>query len=91
MSRGQQGREHAKVEFVFAVLYVLVAAFLWIAAPQFMGGPSSANTWSTVLPIAAILSVVIGFAWMIRIYRASFNPEPDHRGWRYRARGYLRK
>ena len=74
---------------MFAVLYVLLVAFLWIAAPQFMG--QRENTWSTVLPIAAGAGVVIGFAWMIRIYRASFNPEPDHRGWRYRARGYLRK
>jgi hypothetical protein len=26
--------------------------------------------------------IIVGFAWMIRIYRA--DPEPDQRVWRYR-------
>ena len=32
----------------------------------------------------AIVLVVVGLVWMIRIYRA--DPEPDQRAWRYRER-----
>lgn len=75
-----------------AVLYVLVAALLWMVAPTFSSPMFSQNTlWTTLATAAGAGGVVIGFAWMIRIYRASFNPEPDHRGWRYRARGFIRK
>ena len=82
---------YAKTVLGVAVLYVILAALLWMVAPQYMGGPGYVDTRSTVLLTAAIAGVVIGFAWMIRIYRASFNPEPDHRAWRYRARGFIRK
>jgi surface polysaccharide O-acyltransferase-like enzyme len=82
---------YAKAEFAIAVLYVILGSFLWMAAPQYMGGRSPADDWSTALLVAPSVIVMIGFAWMIRIYRTSFNPEPDHGGWRYRARGFLRK
>jgi DMSO reductase anchor subunit len=91
MSRGQRARKYARTEFAFAVLYVILGAFLWMAAPTFSGGMHSQDTWWTMLPTAAVAGVVFGFAWMIRIYRTSFNPEPDHRSWRYRARGFLRR
>jgi len=68
-----------------AVLYLLVGAFLVIAAPQYVGGPMpEVDALSIVLPVVGIVSVIVGFAWMIRIYREK--PEPDHRAWRYRSR-----
>ena len=74
-----------------AIGVVLADAFLFLAAPKFMGGepmfinpsgdrggvPSSL----VVLGVVAVL-IVVGLVWMIRIHRA--DPEPDHHAWRYR-------
>lgn len=64
-----------------AILVSLAAGFLWIAAPGFMGGANPYEPW---LPLIALAGVVVGFVWMVRIYRA--DPEPDQKIWRYRDR-----
>jgi hypothetical protein len=78
---------YARIEFVVAVLVVLFAAFLYIAAPQ-TGGMRSPDSGlirlTDVLLVLGVAGMVIGFGWMIRIYRA--DPEPDQRSWRYRSR-----
>lgn len=55
---------------------VLLAAFLFVAAPGYMGGSD------TLVPLIGIGGGIGGLAWMIRIYRA--DPEAGERTWRYR-------
>ena len=84
MTRGQTGRKWARVELIFAALLgFVVVPFLYVAAPGSLGGPPPD------LPIlcfagAGFVGFVVGFVWMVRIYRA--DPEPDQRAWRYRER-----
>ena len=86
MTRGQLGRRVAKVELaVVAFSGFVLAPFLYVAAPaspepMFVG----ANEQGPALTGIAIVAFLIGFAWMVRIYRA--DPEPDQRAWRYRER-----
>jgi len=78
----QRGRTYAKAEFIVAVIATLLAAFLYVATPVMMGPPPP--WWVSTAPlVVSTVGVVIGFVWMVRIYRA--NPEPDHGAWRYRA------
>jgi hypothetical protein len=83
MTRGQLGRELARVELTVAAAIIVMVGFLFVTAPAGtspMFGPPSSD-----LPYGvALLGLVVGFAWMIRIYRG--NPEPDPDIWRYRER-----
>jgi hypothetical protein len=84
MTRGQLGRSAARVELaVVAFSGFVLAPFLYLAAPAWhepmFVGP---NGDGTALTGIAVVGFLIGFAWMVRIYRAS--PEPDQRAWRYR-------
>jgi type IV secretory pathway VirB2 component (pilin) len=91
MTRGQLGRSVARVELaVAAISGFVLAPFLYLAAPaSFEAGATSIQPMfvgpkghETALAGIAIAGFLIGFAWMVRIYRA--NPEPDQRAWRYR-------
>ncbi len=77
----------ARFEFVVAVTVVLLAVFVYIAAPGFVGGGRyypSQGWWLpvVVLPAIGIGGIVLGFVWMIRIYRPRH--EDGERTWRYR-------
>jgi hypothetical protein len=74
--RARSGRRAARNMILSVVMVVGFAGFLWIAAPNPIGGFGVRPTpWSLILPAAGLLGIVIGLVWMIRIYRA--NPEPD--------------
>ncbi len=83
LTRGQRGRELARIELTVAAAIIVMVGFLFVTAPAGtspMFGPASSD-----LPyFVALLGLVVGFAWMIRIYRAK--PEPDPHIWRYRER-----
>ena len=81
MTRGQVGRELARVELTVAVAVVVGTAFAFVAAPGHPGGGPPEWATETSL-IVALLGLIVGFAWMIRIYRADL--EPDANIWRYR-------
>ena len=86
MTRGQWGRRIAQAEIALAIAAVIAVGFLFLMAPSFTGGGMHERAFdaadaSLVLGAAGL---VVGFAWMIRIYRAS--PEPDPHVWRYRER-----
>jgi hypothetical protein len=85
MTRGQLGRSLARVELAVAAFSGFVLApFLFLAQPGFMGPPLP--DWQIIGPlVVAAAGILIGFTWMVRIYRA--DPEPDQRAWRYRDRG----
>ena len=78
------GRDFARAELAGAAFVgFVIAPFSYLAAPGFMGGRPPD------LPIIGVAGVgfagiLIGFLWMVRIYRA--DPEPDQRAWRYRDR-----
>lgn len=84
MNRGLRGRSLARVELAVAAFSgFILAPFLFLAKPGFMGPPEPD------LPIVGVAGVgfagiLIGFLWMVRIYRT--DPEPDQRAWRYRER-----
>jgi hypothetical protein len=84
MTRGRLGRSLARVELgVAAGTCFVVAPFFYVASPGFMG-PQPTH-WQVVGSlVVGTAGILIGFAWMIRIYRS--DPEPDQRAWRYRER-----
>jgi hypothetical protein len=85
MTRGQRGRDLARAELaIAAIVGFIVAPFLYVAAPGFTGPPSPDVPIVGFAGLAAA-GILIGFTWMVRIYRA--DPEPDQRAWRYRERG----
>ena len=73
----------ARALIALAILSGLLIVPAWVAqpSPMFVGFVP----WPVpLLPMAGIVSYFIGLGWMVRIYRASANPEPDARSWRYR-------
>lgn len=70
-------------ELAIAFAVPLIALFLYIAAPGYIG-PMVVEPWllERVLPFAGIAGVVIGLAWMVWLSRP--NPETGERTWRYR-------
>jgi hypothetical protein len=68
---------------VVACASVILPALLLVASPKSMGGPLEpvTPTWTWLLTGAGVFGLVIGFAWMIRIYRA--DPEGTRSSWRF--------
>jgi hypothetical protein len=84
VTRGQAGRRLAKAELAIAGLTgFVVAPFLYVATPGFMGTPPPDVP---IIGFAGIgfCGILFGFGWMVHIYRA--DPEPDQGAWRYRER-----
>ena len=68
-----------------ALLCIAITAFLFISTPTFIGPMFLDHPiWWDVLPALAVVGVIVGLVWMVRIYRA--DPEPDQKAWRYRAK-----
>lgn len=82
MTRGQRGREWARLEFGVAIAAILGAAMMWIAMPVRLDPMVMDGTTGAIFSIGGIVGVVVGLTWMTHIYRAG--PEPDHGSWRYR-------
>jgi hypothetical protein len=81
--RRRLGRAHSRIraELTIAIAAPLVAGFLYVAAPGFMGWR---EPWllEQLLPWAGGSGMILGLIWMIRLSRA--NPEAGERTWRYR-------
>jgi uncharacterized protein YjeT (DUF2065 family) len=94
MTSGQRGLAIGRLLLAVAVGVVLVEGFVYVAAPKSTGvepvfgnpaGSVDGGVPAGLLTLAvAIVLVVVGLVWMIRIHRA--DPEPDQRNWRYRER-----
>jgi hypothetical protein len=85
-ARARRGRRLARLIFAVAVIPLVVVAFFFVAAPN---GPQGLyleepqpHALAVAAPVIAILGIVIGLVWMVRILRA--DPEPDAKSWRYR-------
>lgn len=82
-ARARRGRRIARAMFGVAVFAPLLVAFLFVVAPNgptaMFAGPGP--IW-VIVPGTAILGLVIGLLWMVRILRA--HHEPEAKGWRYR-------
>ena len=82
-ARARRGRLLARQMFGGTLIVLLLAGFLFVAAPNFSNvrfydpGPIA-----VVVPAAGILGLIIGLAWMVRILRS--DPDPDAKAWRYR-------
>jgi hypothetical protein len=82
-ARALRGRRLARLMFVPAVMALAVPAFFFIAAPNFTGmSLQEAGALDVALPFVGVAGLVVGFIWMVRIFRA--DPEPKTKGWRYR-------
>ena len=80
---GAERREQSRSIIGVAGLVSGLAWFGLLATPGFMGG---GRPYPEALPLVVLSMQAIGLAWMVRIYRTSFDPEPDQHAWRYRAR-----
>jgi hypothetical protein len=82
--RGRAGRETAKAMLVLVAIFVVVfEPFLVIASPGMIGPMMyEPPLWAELLPWAGYLGQLVGLAWMVRIYRKTFDPEPDQHAWR---------
>lgn len=68
---------------ILGVLVVLAfPAFLFIAAPNSMGGGNDPGPIQWLVPAIGIAGLIVGLVWMVRILRA--DPEPGAKFWRYR-------
>ena len=86
-TRGQRGRNLARAELAGAAfLGFVLAPFLYLAAPGEIAHPmfGTPDWQKTALAGIGFAGILLGFLWMVRIYRA--DPEPDQRAWRYRER-----
>jgi hypothetical protein len=80
-ARARRGRAAGRW-MIFGVLVVLAfMVFVWIASPNFIGG-YDAGPLALTVPAIGVVGLVVGFIWMVRIFRA--DPEPKTNGWRYR-------
>ncbi len=85
-ARAKRGRALGRM-MIFGVLVVLaLPAFFFIATPNGPRGmyleEPQPHALAVAVPVIAILGIVIGLLWMVRILRAHQEPEP--KGWRYR-------
>ena len=81
-ARALRGRRLARLMFAVAVLPLAVAAFFFVAAPNFIDGFYNPSPIGLLVPAIGVAALVVGLVWMIRILRA--DPEPDAKSWRYR-------
>ena len=85
MTRGQWGRKIALAEIALAIAAVIAVGFLFLMAPTIHQPMFEREFWvADALLALGVFGLIVGFGWMIRIYRAT--PEPDPRIWRYRDR-----
>lgn len=71
----------ARSLIVIAICVAGLTLSLWAGLPGFMGP----DPWRPLINVGAPAAIVIGLAWIIRIYRTPLEPDPD--GWRYRDLG----
>ena len=72
-----------RIELAIGIAAVLFPAFLFLAAPGFIGpGFHETEAAFIFIPVAGGLGIVVGFAWMVRIFRGPRDEPP----WRYRDR-----
>jgi len=84
---GRRGREIAKAMIIFAASFIPLALFYLVARPGFFGRMFQPRFLGLTNDEASLVvgfgGMVVGLAWMIRIYRA--DPEPGEPTWRYRS------
>jgi hypothetical protein len=71
-----------RVELGVGFLAPVVLAFIIVASPGTMGGPTFQPLWMTLLPWIGGAGVVFGLAWLVKLSRP--NPERAEADWRYR-------
>jgi len=78
---GAERRAQAKSIIAPSIAIMGLQWLLITVAPGYMGS-QPALPW--LAPSVAVAMQAIGLVWMVRIYRTSFDPEPDQHAWRYR-------
>jgi hypothetical protein len=83
--RGLQGREIAQQMLLIPVVIAGLVVLLVIAQPHYMGG-GDFNPFDAWISWVGIVSYLVGFGWMIRIYRSTLDAEARRSSWRSRSR-----
>ena len=82
-ARAKRGRALGRMMILGALVVLAIPAFFFIAAPNFTGMTlHEPGALLVALPLVGVAGLVIGFVWMVRIFRA--DAEPDAKSWRYR-------
>ena len=82
-ARAKRGRALGRMMILGALVVLAIPAFFFIAAPNFTAmSLHEPGALQVALPVVGVAGLVIGFVWMVRIFRA--DPEPDAKSWRYR-------
>jgi hypothetical protein len=80
--QGLRGRRRARLMLAIGAGHVAFVALMFVAQPNYIGpmrfGPPSVFEW--LMPAIGATGVLVGFGWMIRIYRAE--PEAHPSFWR---------
>ncbi len=83
--RGIRGRQMARWMFVVAIVPFVLVGLLFATAPNMIGPmiTEPPSSWVSIALVGiGIAMAIIGFVWMVRIYRA--NPEAHPSSWRFR-------
>jgi len=81
--RGLAGRRRAEALLVIAITLVGLEVFFFVTAPHDMGPMFfRPPLWTVVVLAIGIIGQAGGLAWMIRIYRATLDPEAHRSLWR---------
>ena len=75
----------ARLELAIAVVAVLIIPIWFVTQPDALVPVSvsaRSEPWVNVLPLAAEIAMLLGLAWMIRIWRGPTREVPP--AWRYR-------
>jgi hypothetical protein len=84
--RGLRGRRIAQAMLAMAVVPVAFVAVLYVMAPHSTGPMTMEQPSSLVwiVPAIGVAGIVLGFLWMVRIYRSAADPERHASRFRFR-------
>jgi hypothetical protein len=75
----------ARLELAIAAIAVLTLPILWVASPDTLALPMAGRVNLPILafiPVLAEIAMLVGFTWMVRIWRGPTRESPP--AWRYR-------
>ena len=82
-ARAKRGRALGRMMILGALVVLAIPAFFFVATPNFtVMSLHEPGALQVALPLVGVAGLVIGFVWMVRIFRA--DAEPDAKSWRYR-------
>ena len=79
---GYEARQRARAMIWLSAMACGLSWLLFVIAPAWMGPEPPGGAW--LMPLIGLGMQTLGLGWMVRIYRAAIDVEPDGHHWRYR-------